>query len=452
MTMALSTGLISGMDTGSLVAQLVQAEAAPQTALKARLTATQATASAYRTVNTTFAAVRAAAEALNTAAGLTAGRKVASDNAAATASASAAAVPGNSVTFTATALAATHTVLSTSEWTSTTQKVAEREPAFPIEIRKADGTVVGSISVPADATLSQAVTAINDQNLGVKATIVTLGPNRHRLQFVADTPGLAGRFLVKSATESEAAAGTGFLTSKTGKDATLDLGNGVVATSTSNTFAELMPGVSVTISKLDGTSATISVAADHEAVATKMQALVDAVNAALTTVKTYTSNAPGSTAALKGDFSVTSLAGGLLYAVSKAVGADGPVKLGLQLTKDGKVTFDKAKFTTALKDTPELTERMVAGSVAVPGIAQRLFDAAKGASDATTGSLVALATGQESMVKDIQNRIAAWDLRLEKRRETLTRQFTAMETALSSLRNQSTWLAGQINSLPSSAS
>ncbi len=50
---------------------------------------------------------------------------------------------------------------------------------------------------------------------------------------------------------------------------------------------------------------------------------------------------------------------------------------------------------------------------------------------------------------DIKNRIEAWDLRLTKRKETLTRQFTAMETALSSLRNQSTWLAGQINSLPS---
>ena len=74
------------------------------------------------------------------------------------------------------------------------------------------------------------------------------------------------------------------------------------------------------------------------------------------------------------------------------------------------------------------------------------------ASDATTGTLVALANGQDSLVKDIQDRIDAWDLRLAKRKETLTRQFTAMETALSSLKNQSTWLAGQINSLPSSSS
>ena len=56
------------------------------------------------------------------------------------------------------------------------------------------------------------------------------------------------------------------------------------------------------------------------------------------------------------------------------------------------------------------------------------------------------------MLKDYQDRIDAWDLRLAKRKETLTRQFTAMETALSSLKNQSTWLAGQINSLPSGLS
>jgi len=52
-------------------------------------------------------------------------------------------------------------------------------------------------------------------------------------------------------------------------------------------------------------------------------------------------------------------------------------------------------------------------------------------------------------VKNYQDRIAAWDVRLAKRKEMLNRQFTGMETALSSLRNQSTWLAGQINSLPS---
>ena len=55
-------GLVSGMDTTSLITQLLQAESGPQTQLKSRLATSQTTASAYRTVNTTFAAVRTAAE------------------------------------------------------------------------------------------------------------------------------------------------------------------------------------------------------------------------------------------------------------------------------------------------------------------------------------------------------------------------------------------------------
>ena len=56
-------GLVSGMDTTSIISQLMQTEAAPQNALKTKLTATQSAASAYRTVNTTFLAVTAAADA-----------------------------------------------------------------------------------------------------------------------------------------------------------------------------------------------------------------------------------------------------------------------------------------------------------------------------------------------------------------------------------------------------
>ena len=83
------------------------------------------------------------------------------------------------------------------------------------------------------------------------------------------------------------------------------------------------------------------------------------------------------------------------------------------------------------------------------GVAQRVFDLAKAATDTTTGTLVTLAKGRDQLAKDIEKRIDAWDLRLAQRKETLTRQFTAMETALSSMKNQSNWLAGQISSLPS---
>jgi flagellar hook-associated protein 2 len=222
--------------------------------------------------------------------------------------------------------------------------------------------------------------------------------------------------------------------------------------------------VTLTATKQDPlTPITVTVGSDPDAVASKVQALVDAVNGAITNVKTYTNNSKGSTAALKGDYAVGQLAGQLLDAVSFAIGTDGsPAQVGFQLTKDGKITFDKSKFLSALAADPAMAQRMVAGNdvgagvdgvagtgddVAASGIAGRLLGVARSASDSATGSLVKLAEGQDSLVKDITDRIAAWDLRLAKRKEMLTRQFGAMETALSSLKNQSNWLAGQLAQL-----
>ena len=466
MTMSLSTGLISGMDTGGLISALIQAEGAPQTALKARLSATQTIASGYRTVNTTFLAITAAAEALN-ATTVTAGRAATSSSTSATATATSTAVSGSKLSFAVTALASTQSLTSVTEWSSATADVRTVEPAWPIEILKG-GVSVGTVDVPAGATLTEAAAAINAKNLGLRASVLQLSSGKFRLQLTSEASGTAGALVVKSATEDATTAGSKFLVTTPGQDATLDLGGGVVATSSSNTFSELMTGVSVTVAKADpATQVSISVAADTESITNKVSALVDAVNAALSTVKTYTSNAPGSTATLKGDYALTSLASRMLNAVSEALGADGsPAKIGLQLTRDGKVTFDKAKFATAIKDTPDLAQRMISGTpagngpdgavgggddlAAVPGIAAKILAISKAASDSTTGSIVALANGQDSLAKDYKSRIDAWDLRLAKRKETLSRQFTAMETALSGLRNQSTWLAGQINSLPSS--
>jgi flagellar hook-associated protein 2 len=297
--------------------------------------------------------------------------------------------------------------------------------------------------------------------MGLSAAVVQISATEVGLQVTSRTTGADSEF-------SFTGAGA-FSVNTQAQDAELSIGtvNPYTVTSSTNTFASVLPGTTITATKADPlTPVTVSVVSDPASVAAKMQSLVDAVNASIKTVKDYTSTATGSTAALKGDWSVSSLAGALADAVSSAVGPDGsPVQIGFQLNRDGTVAFDKVKFTAALTDTPDLAQRMMLGTgatdpdgvpgsgdevAAVDGIATRLRNVAVSASDATTGTLVALANGQNSIAKDIQDRIADWDLRLAKRKETLTSQFTAMETALSSLKNQSSWLAGQISSLPHS--
>jgi flagellar hook-associated protein 2 len=464
MTMSLSTGLISGMDTGSLISQLIQAEAAPQTALKARLKSTELAVSAYRTVNTTFAAVRAAAEAALKPE-VWSPVKATSSSTSVSVSAGSGAAPG-SLTFKVLDTAKAHSVLNkNAAWTSASSAYgassitvldkagAAKTPAITIADTNTDGTL----------SLTEAAAAINASSHGLTAAVVQVSSTEFALQVTSKTTGKDSKFSI---------SGSGSVTNPTlGADARIKIGDTAEAyevASPTNTFATVLTGATFTVSKADAaTDVTITVASDPDAVAAKMQSLVDAVNASLTEVRRAANNSPGSTATLKGDYSVTQLAGQLLDAVSSAVVGAGappaadrsPATVGFELSKDGKsVVFTKATFLDALESDPGLAERMVSGRTAgtdsngaavtaVTGLAERLLAVAKSASDSTTGSLVKLAEGKESMLKGIQERIEAWDLRLAKRKEMLTRQFTAMETALSSLRNQSTWLAGQINSL-----
>src|SRR3712207_9094419 len=99
-------GLVSGLDTTSLISQLVQAEAAPQAQLKTKLSTTTASATAYRAVNTRFDAVRTAAEALTKPESWSA-VKATSSASTVTATAGTAALPG-SVTFAVTQLPTAH--------------------------------------------------------------------------------------------------------------------------------------------------------------------------------------------------------------------------------------------------------------------------------------------------------------------------------------------------------
>jgi flagellar hook-associated protein 2 len=445
-------GLISGMDTTALITQLIQAEAGPQTALKTRLSTTQTAASAYRTVNTAFLALRSAAEAALKSDAWTP-VKASSSSTAVVASAANGATTG-SLTFAVKSTATAHSIVSPPNWTAATDP---HGLTSPLDVLDENGVSVGTITITG-STLSDAVNAINASSFGLAAAAVNSGNGTFRLQVTAKETGAAAKFDLGT-------PGT-FTATTVGKNAVLTVGvdSTYDVESPTNTFEGLLPGVTLTATKADPlTPITVTVGADPDAVAAKVQALVDAANGAITQVKTYTNNSKGSTAALKGDYSVGQLAGQLLDAVSFAIGTDGsPAQVGFQLTKDGKITFDKSKFLSALAADPTMAQRMVAGNdvgvgvdgvagtsddVAASGIAGRLLGVARAASDSATGSLVKLAEGQDSMITDIKNRIEAWDLRLAKRKEMLTRQFGAMETALSSLKNQSTWLAGQLSQL-----
>ena len=463
--MSVSTGLVSGIDYDTMITQLMQVEANPQTLLKQQLAATNADATAYRAVNTRFDALRTAAAALTEATAWNA-TKASSSSTNVTATASTTAAAGASVSFSVTQLAGTHSAVSGGSWTSKTALLssgAGDAPAFPITVTNDKTGKATVVSVASDATLTDAAAAINKAGAGVTATVIQLGKDAFRLQLTATTGGADGAF---SVTES-GGADAGFLVTDQGQDAVLTLGGGgLTASSSTNTFSDLVPGVTITATKADpATIVTVGVAADPSAVASKVQSLVDAANALQSAITSYT-DAKSSSAILKGDTTLRGLSNQIMSVVSNAVGGVSASTVGIQLNRDGTFAFDKAAFTTALTADPAKVQKVFAEKKIVSagvdgisgnaddvtspvGLAAQLETLAKGASDTTSGSLVLLAKSEDTLAKDLQARIDAWDTRLAMRKDSITRQFTAMEKALGTMQNQGNWLASQLAGLPS---
>jgi len=454
-------GLASGLDTAGIVDQLIAVESNQKSLLASRLSATQSQAGAYRAINTRFDALRSAAEAVTKAA--TWQLTKATSSASSVTAASVGGASSGSVTFTVDQVARAHSAVSATTWTATAGQTADDvdygATSLQLEINGASSTIDLDRNGDGTATLAEAAAAINAAGLGVTATALKTSDTEYRMSLTSTATGAASAFTA-----------TGFTTATQGRNAQITVGDpatGYSISSPTNTFSGLIAGTTITVTKPEA-GVTVDVAADPDAVAAKIESLVTAANGLLESIDSYTS-ATSTAAVLKGDSTLRRLATQTLDVLAYAIGGDGSAaSVGLQLTKDGRYSFDKTAFTAKLEADPALVKRMFDGTAATAGddgdlattadngtasvgIAAKLLSLATSATDSTMGSLIALAKGADARATSLQDSIDAWDLRLDMRRQTLTRQFTAMETALSSMQNQANWLSAALGSLPSSA-
>ncbi len=181
---------------------------------------------------------------------------------------------------------------------------------------------------------------------------------------------------------------------------------------------------------------------------------MDKVNSILSDLDTKTAGASGTTAAgvLAGDSTARSVRDALAETIFGGSGS--MAAYGLQTDRYGKLVFDSAKFDEAYAADPAGTMAAftTGATPADNGWAARVAAVAKSASDSVDGTITTAIQGRDSSIKQLQDSIDGWDDRLALRRSTLERRFTALETALSTMKSQGDWLAGQLASLPSTSS
>lgn len=436
-------GLASGLDTTALISSIMQSEAIPQTLLKNKSSDIQSMVSALQGLNSKVAALATQATAAAKPGALdlyTA--TTSSDKVVATTTAAAKA---GSIDFQVNQLAQTQVTVTPKVnavvgWPYTTMTINSGGKDYTIE--------------PLGSNLDDVVTAVNAAGAGVTATKVAVGGGDFRIQFAATKSGEAGAFTISD-------AGTTFTDVKTAQDAEITLWPtsptaAQVVKSSTNTFTDLLPGVTLTAKEVTAAPVTLTVARDDAGITKLASNLVDGVNgifslvASKTAVSTTTNTSGTTTSAgvFAGDSTVRSVNQSILSAASLPVGTPprSPSEIGISITKTGTMEFDATKFAAALAADP-------AGTAAkVQEIAGRIASAATAASDKYDGTLTTTITGQQSEVRDLANRIGDWDTRLASRQATLKSTYSALEVALSNMKAQQTWLSSQLAGLSSGSS
>lgn len=427
-------GLVSGLDSTSLISQLLQAEAAPQTALKSKVSEAQAAVTAYQGINTRYAALRTAAESLADPATWT--TPVATSSSATVKATSSADATLGRLDFDVSATAKAHSLA-----TGTFAEVAELAAVWPVVLHGTKGGVAFSFTATDNSVAGvldaiNNATAVNGASLGLTATVVQVAAGTYRLQVTARDTGAAGQFTLDGFGPTSLV--------RTGTDATIDLGGGLVVSSATNTFTDVLPGTTFTVSKQES-GVSVAASVTPESMADRMAAMINSANAALAEAAKQSAYdaASGRAGPLLGESTIRQLQSVTLGAVNVVEGAGSPGSAGIALDRNGKLTFDRGRFLELMAEDPARAQALAAG------VASSLAAVAKGASDSSTGSVTMAIQGRDSTIKDLGTRIESWDSRLALRKAALQRQFTAMETALSGLKNQSSWLSGQLSSLPS---
>lgn len=434
-------GLSSGLDTTALINSLMAVEAVPQSLIKSKAASVQTRISALQGLNSAVADLATKAGKLSDPKGLEL-YSASSSSAKVATTVGAGAKPG-AVDFTVSQLAQGQV------------SVSRNLAAWPYTTMTVTGEGGQAITVtPLTSSLDDVVSAVNLSGAGIVASKVSVGGGEYRLQFASSKTGLAGGFTIADPD------GTAGLTKvQTAQDAQIKLWAGtaaeVILNSATNTFSELLPGVSATVSEVSATPTRVTVARDNPQISKAASDLVGAVNGVLAQIATKSAVVSSTDAAgnpitsggvFTGDSTIRTVSAAILAAASQPVDGKSPAEFGISLTKTGTMEFDATKFGDSLAKNPAGT------MAAVATIAGRVAIAAKQASDPTTGLLSTKIKGQQSAAKDYTEQIADWDDRLEMRRTTLQRTYSALEVALSGMKAQSSWLSSQLAGLSGSSS
>lgn len=363
-----SPGIGSGLDIKSIVSQLVALEKAPLTALDVKSATIQTKISAFSQIKSLVSPLSDAASTLNSLTTWNAVTTSSTNGKAVTASA----IGGTAATTfsvevqslakpqdTASAtLSPVGSAVGAGTLTLTLGKWTPPVGLTPASFAPGTATPV-EITISASDKLVDVASKINGSNAGVTATVLT-DASGERLLLRSKATGEENGFQLSVAdadTNNNDALGLSRVT--VGSTVTQYAGNaaatinGIPVSSATNTFANVVSGVSLTVGEVTTTAATVTVSKNTSGITSAIDGFVKAYNELNDSLNELTKYEPGtkSVGILQGDSTATGLQyalRGMLQNVTKGSAFSRLADIGITQQLGGNLAVDSNKINAAL--------------------------------------------------------------------------------------------------------
>ena len=476
-----SVGIGSGLDVESILTQMIALEKQPIKTLEAKASVIESKISTYGEIKSLTDTLNSAVRDLTLDRTWNTVKISSSSTSVANASMTGSAAAG-SYNVDVVKLAQSQTSVSAKFASTATMgtggvvRVAIGDPSNP-----ASAVKTFDLSVSANDTLQSLADKVNaDPNISrtVIASVITDSNGQQQLMVRSRETGQANQFSFSfgagvvtqadvdaddtltlgalkpaaSGALADLAGANGFTQTQAAENAVIKL-NGVELESNSNSFADTIPGLSISVSAV-GTS-LLTVTQDKDAIQTSIQKFVDAYNAindllASSTKYTQESKQAG---ILQGDSSTVSLQNALRMLTqgiaSNATGAFNRLSdAGISMQQGGKLTVDSSKMATALNSVDALKSMFAAKADAVGnggGIAVN-FKSFTDELLAYEGTLNSKTDSLENQLKLNKTEVEKVETRAETVEARLRKQYSALDVKMASLSSLSSYVEQMVAS------
>lgn len=380
-TTTVTSAVSSNLDVNGLVTQLMTAEQIPITKLATKTASYQAKLSAFGTIQGAMASFQTSVSTLSNASTFQTVTATASDSTVLSGSALTSAVPG-SYSIEVSSLAQAQKLVANGQSSVSNAIGTATSTTLTFDFGTIAGTVtngkydtgatfvsnasgVKTVTIDSSNNSLQGMRdAINAANIGVTASIINDGSSSpYRLVLSSANMGAANSMKISASGDATVSAllandptagiaGQNLTESVTGLSANLKV-NGIAITKNSNTIMDVIPGVTLNLSKVSTTPVTMTIAQDTSATSKAVNDFVTAYNAlskSLTDVSSYNPSTKVA-AVLQGDATVRNLQA-QLRSVLNTSGAGSITSLsqiGVTFQRDGTLALDSTKLAAVMK-------------------------------------------------------------------------------------------------------